>query len=111
MREGNGDFYPLAWLSQRGFLPTYAFPRKAALLRFDDQRAPRVRARTIALREFAPLNHVYHRGRRYEVRRMSPGAAGSAAWYPLALCPLCGTYLAGDDARTEPNAGVVRHSR
>jgi DEAD/DEAH box helicase/Helicase conserved C-terminal domain/Domain of unknown function (DUF1998) len=100
MREGNGDFYPLAWLSQRGFLPTYAFPRKAVLLRFDDQRAPRVRARTIALREFAPLNHVYHRGRRYEVRRMSLGAAGSAAWYPLALCRLCGTYLAGDDART-----------
>jgi len=100
MRDGNGDFYPLAWLSQRGFLPTYAFPRKAALLRFDDQRVPRVRARTIALREFAPLNHVYHRGRRYEVRRMSLGAAGSAAWYPLALCPLCGAYLAGDDART-----------
>jgi hypothetical protein len=37
MQDGRRDFYPLAWLSQRGFLATYALPRKAVLLRFDDQ--------------------------------------------------------------------------
>jgi hypothetical protein len=26
MQAGVGDYYPLAWPAQRGFLPTYAFP-------------------------------------------------------------------------------------
>jgi hypothetical protein len=99
MQDGRGDFYPLAWLSQRGFLPTYAFPRKAVLLRFDDQHTPRVRGRSIALREFAPGNHVYHRGRRYEVTRASLGA-GAGSWQQVALCRVCGRYYTGDEART-----------
>jgi hypothetical protein len=99
MQAGEGDFYPLAYLSQRGFLPTYSFPRRAVLLRFDDRRVPRVRGRSIALREFAPGNHVYHRGRRYEVTRASLGT-GSGAWGRVALCSTCGRYYEGESALT-----------
>jgi hypothetical protein len=93
MRNGAGDFYPLAWLAHRGFLPTFAFPRRAVLLHFDDQRNPRVRGRAIALREFAPGAHVYHRGQRYAVRRASLGLHDVARTvHSLTLCPTCGRY-------------------
>ena len=100
MRSGSGDFYPLAWLAQRGFLPTYAFPRRPVLLRFDDQKNARARSRAIALREFAPLNHVYNRGRRYEVVRAGLGGGPGGAWQTVALCPGCGRYYTAEDAET-----------
>ena len=104
MRSGSGDFYPLAWLAQRGFLPTYAFPRRPVLLRFDDQKNARARSRAIALREFAPLNHVYNRGRRYEVVRAGLGGGPGGAWRTVALCPGCGRYYTAEDARPSPSA-------
>ncbi|SFK86004.1 DEAD/DEAH box helicase [Geodermatophilus ruber] len=92
IREGTGDYYPLAWLAQRGFLPTYAFPRQAVLLRFNNREQARVRSRAIALREFAPGNSIYHLGNRYVVTKASFGRDTQAVTDELHFCS-CGAYL------------------
>jgi len=110
MREGKGDFHPLGWLSQRAFLPTYAFPRKAVTLQMENRIGVRVRSRAVALREFAPNSYIYQGGRRYEVSRASLGNRGGAMWTHLALCTHCGSYLRGTDARvagTCPSCGLA----
>ena len=103
MREGKGDFHPLGWLSQRAFLPTYAFPRKAVTLLMQNRVGVRVRSRAVALREFAPGNYIYQGGRRYEVIRASLGKRGGSMWTHLALCGHCGSYLRGPDASSAGN--------
>jgi DEAD/DEAH box helicase/Helicase conserved C-terminal domain/Domain of unknown function (DUF1998) len=92
IRTGDGDYHPLSWLAQRGFLPSYAFPRKALMLRFSDRERARVRSRSIALREFAPGNSIYHLGHRYQVTRASSGRNAEAITSKLFLCR-CGYYL------------------
>ncbi len=103
MREGRGDFHPLGWLSQRAFLPTYAFPRKAVTLLMQNRVGVRVRSRAVALREFAPGNYIYQGGRRYEVVRASLGNRGGSMWTSLAVCEHCGSYLRGPDAHSAGN--------
>lgn len=104
IRDGDGDYYPLAWLSQRAFLPTYAFPRKAVVLHLEGTKERRIRGHSVALREFAPRNFVYHRGRRYEVVRASLGPGGAfAEGGALAVCEQCGHYVLGDDAKAAAN--------
>jgi hypothetical protein len=100
IRDGENDFYPLAWLSQRAFLPTYAFPRKAVMMRMENRIGVRVRSQAVALREFAPENLIYHAGRRYEVKRASFGADSGSLWTRLALCDSCGSFLWGSEAET-----------
>jgi superfamily II DNA/RNA helicase len=92
IREGKGDYYPLAWLAQRGFLPTYAFPRQAVLLRFNNREQPRVRSRSIALREFAPGNSIYHLGNRYQVTKASFGRDAETSTREIVFCA-CGAFL------------------
>ncbi|NJP96396.1 DEAD/DEAH box helicase [Nonomuraea sp. FMUSA5-5] len=99
IRTGDGDYHPLSWLAQRGFLPSYAFPRKALMLRFSDRERPRVRSRSIALREFAPGNSIYHLGRRYQVTRASSGRDAEAITSKVFLCH-CGYYLDRDAVDT-----------
>jgi hypothetical protein len=110
MREGKGDFHPLGWLSQRAFLPTYAFPRKAVTLRMENRVGVRVRSRAVALREFAPNSYIYQAGRRFEVVRASLGDRGGSMWTHLALCGHCGSYLRGPEAQvagTCPTCGLA----
>lgn len=99
IRRGEGDYHPLAWLSQRGFLPSYAFPRKAVMLRFSDRERARVRSRSIALREFAPGNSIYHLGKRYQVTKVASGRDTEANTQRVFLCT-CGYYLDGDVVST-----------
>ncbi|HWO71020.1 MAG TPA: DEAD/DEAH box helicase [Actinomycetota bacterium] len=97
MREGRGDFYTYRYLGLRGFLPNYAFPRRASTAHFNDRRESVARAPTIALREFAPLNALYYRGRRYRVERAQPRSRGQGRyWSPLKVCP-CGNFFLGDE--------------
>jgi hypothetical protein len=96
MREGRGDFYPYRYLGARGFLPNYAFPRRASNAYFTDRKESKPRARTIALREFAPLNMIYFRGGRYRVVKAQPRARGQAHhWNRLKTCE-CGNFFLGD---------------
>lgn len=60
--------YTLSYLSDQGFLPSYAFPADGARLIAKDQaRQPLLRAMGIALREYAPGNTVYMDGSKYQV--------------------------------------------
>jgi hypothetical protein len=111
IRDGDGDYYPLAWLSQRAFLPTYAFPRKAVVLNMAGVKERRVRGHSVALREFAPKNFVYHRGRRYEVVKASLGPGGTfAGGGALAMCGHCGHYLRGEDAKAATECPRCSHA-
>lgn len=60
--------YPLAYLSDHEFLPSYAFPSDAArLLAKDEVKRPVLRSMGVALREYAPGNTVYMDKRKYQV--------------------------------------------
>ena len=108
MREGEGDFYVYRLLAAEGFLPNYAFPRRASIVFFTDRKETIARSRSIALREFAPNNSIYYRGTRYEVTRAQVRARGATPiWEKIKLCA-CGGYLRGDQvdaAGTCPRCG------
>lgn len=96
MRDGNGDFYSYRYLGLRGFLPNYAFPRRASSAYFNDRQESLARAPALALREFAPLNTIYYRGRRYRVERIQPRSRGQGRyWAPLKVCE-CGNFFLGE---------------
>jgi len=60
--------YPLSYLSDQGFLPSYAFPAdNARLIAKDEPKKPVLRNMNMALREYAPGNTVYMDGRKYKV--------------------------------------------
>ncbi|MBK9138901.1 MAG: DEAD/DEAH box helicase [Verrucomicrobia bacterium] len=96
MREGNGDFYTYRYLGNVGFLPNYAFPRRATMVYFTDRKESVARHPAIALREFAPLNTIYYRRQRYQVVRAQPRARGQAHhWSKLKVCE-CGNFFMDD---------------
>src|SRR5262249_12589623 len=60
--------YPLSYLSDKSFLPSYAFPSDAArLIAKDEVKRPILRTMSVALDEYAPGNTVYMDGRKYQV--------------------------------------------
>ena len=97
MREGRGDFYLYSYLAAQGFLPNYAFPRRAAAVFFSDRKERIGRGRAIAIREFAPGNSIYYGGTRYVVDRAQTRARGGASvWDKVKLCS-CGSFLRGGE--------------
>lgn len=60
--------YPFSYLSNQGFLPSYAFPSDTArLIAKDEVKRPILRGMGVALREYAPGNTVYMDGKKYQV--------------------------------------------
>jgi ATP-dependent helicase YprA (DUF1998 family) len=60
--------YPLSYLSDQGFLPSYAFPADAArLIAKDEVKRPVMRSLDVALTEYAPGNKIYMDKRKYQV--------------------------------------------
>jgi ATP-dependent helicase YprA (DUF1998 family)/recombinational DNA repair protein RecR len=60
--------YPLSYLSDQGFLPSYAFPADAArLIAKDEVKRPVMRSLDVALTEYAPGNKIYMDRRKYQV--------------------------------------------
>jgi hypothetical protein len=60
--------YPLSYLSDQGFLPSYAFPSDTArLIAKDEVKRPVLRGMGVALKEYAPGNTVYMDGKKYQV--------------------------------------------
>jgi superfamily II DNA/RNA helicase len=123
--EGGGfaelsEFYPYRYLASEGFLPGYNFTRLPlrVFIPTPDGTAGEFisRPRSIALREFGPLNIIYHRGRKYRINQLvtqdAEGALQSAkistkAGYFLPadqmdreICPMTGLNLA-DNANRE----------
>jgi DEAD/DEAH box helicase/Helicase conserved C-terminal domain/Domain of unknown function (DUF1998) len=100
IRDGNGDFYPYRYLGSQGFLPNYAFPRRASSVFFADRKESVARHRVIALREFAPEASIYYRGARYRVERAQPRARGGQVnWTRIKRC-VCGSFFMGDAVAT-----------
>lgn len=93
IREGKSDFYPYRYLGSQGFLPNYAFPRRATTAYFTDRKESLSRPPVVALRELAPLTVIYYRGARYTVVKAQPRArGGSHNWTKIKACS-CGYYL------------------
>lgn len=114
------EFYPYRYLASEGFLPGYNFTRLPLRVFIPNQDGTAgefiSRPRAIALREFGPLNVIYHRGRKYRVNQLvvqdAEGSLQSAkvstkAGYFLPqdqidreICPMTGLNLS-DNANKE----------
>jgi len=113
------EFYPYRYLASEGFLPGYNFtrlPLRIFLPTNDSSGEYISRPRPIALREFGPLNVIYHNGRKYRVSQLIVQDAESATteakvskksgYYltgeqkDLEICPFTGENL-GDNANSE----------
>jgi superfamily II DNA/RNA helicase len=123
-RTGRGstelsEFYPYRYLASEGFLPGYNFTRlpiRIYIPTTDSSGDFISRPRHIALREFGPLNVIYHSGRKYRVSQivvqdaeaaLSEAKVSSKAGYfmdatqrHLELCPFTGLDL-GENANKE----------
>lgn len=68
------EFYPYRYLASEGFLPGYNFTRLPLRIFIPNQDGTAgefiSRPRAIALREFGPLNVIYHRGRKFRVNQL-----------------------------------------
>ena len=67
------EFYPYRYLASEGFLPGYNFTRLPVriFVPVGSTGGEYIsRPRTIALREFGPLNLLYHNGRKYRVSQL-----------------------------------------
>lgn len=100
MREGEGDWYIYRYLGGEGFLPNYAFPRRAAVLSFHETESELARDPVIALTEFAPGNFIYRRGERYEVTHARPRMRELAPdVQELIICPACDAVYVGEEGK------------
>jgi hypothetical protein len=107
------EFYPYRYLASEGFLPGYNFTRLPIRIFVPSGNTSGEfisRPRSIALREFGPLNIIYHNGRKYRVSQLVVQDAESslteakvstkAGYYlvgeqkDLEICPFSGTNLA-----------------
>lgn len=67
------EFYPYRYLAAEGFLPGYNFTRLPLRIFIPSGQSSGdfiSRPRAIALREFGPLNVIYHNGRKYRVEQL-----------------------------------------
>jgi superfamily II DNA/RNA helicase len=113
------EFYPYRYLASEGFLPGYNFTRLPLRIFLPNGTTSGEfisRPRSIALREFGPLNVIYHNGRKYRVSQLVVQDAESsltdakisikAGYYlvgeqkDLEICPFSGSNL-GDNANKE----------
>ena len=113
------EFYPYRYLASEGFLPGYNFtrlPLRIFLPTSDSSGEFISRPRSIALREFGPLNIIYYNGHKYRVSQLivqdaesslSEAKISKKAGYfltadqkDLEICPFTGLNL-GDNANKD----------
>lgn len=104
------EFYPYRYLASEGFLPGYNFtrlPLRVFLPTGDSSGEFVSRPRSIALREFGPLNIIYHNGRKYRVSQLVIQDAESALT-EAKVSTKTGYFMVGDEAKdsTCPFSGV-----
>lgn len=92
----NNEYETYRYLAGQGFIPGYNFPRLPVLAwipeRTRDRRDMHIlsRARFLALSEFGPHNHIYHRGEKYKVFRIKLRAKEAGATLPTKQIQICG---------------------
>lgn len=68
------EFYVFRYLASEGFLPGYNFTRLPVRVflgyKHQDQGEYISRARNLALREYGPMNLIYHNGNKFRINRM-----------------------------------------
>lgn len=104
------EFYPYRYLASEGFLPGYNFtrlPLRIFLPTSDSSGDFISRPRSIALREFGPLNHIYHNGRKYNVAQLVVQDVDSALT-DAKVSTKAGYYLTGEQKDLEicPFTGI-----
>ena len=106
------EFYPYRYLASEAWLPGYNFTRLPLRVFVETQEGGGEflsRPRSIALREYGPLNTIYHSGRKYKVNQLvaqsideslRSGAISRKAGYflpedqkTLEICPFSGANL------------------
>jgi len=97
------EFYPYRYLASEGFLPGYNFTRLPLRIFLPTNNSSGEfisRPRSIALREFGPLNIIYHNGRKYRVSQLILQDAESAL-SEAKISKKSGYYLTGDQKDLE----------
>ncbi len=73
--SNESEFYIFRYLASEGFLPGYNFTRLPIRtflgFRHNDQGEFISRPRAVALKEFGPMNTIYHNGSKYRINRMT----------------------------------------
>lgn len=95
------EFYPYRYFASEGFLPGYNFTRlpiRVFLPTSDSSGEFVSRPRSIALREFGPLNIIYHNGRKYRVCQLVLQDADSALT-EAKISSKTGYFMAGEAAK------------
>jgi superfamily II DNA/RNA helicase len=104
------EFYPYRYLASEGFLPGYNFTRLPLRIFVPTGSTTGEfisRPRSIALREFGPLNIIYHNGRKYRVSQLVVQDAESSLT-EAKISTKAGYYLVGEQKGLEfcPFSGV-----
>lgn len=104
------EFYPYRYLASEGFLPGYNFTRLPLRIFVPSGTTTGEfisRPRSVALREFGPLNIIYHNGRKYRVTQLVVQDAESSLT-EAKISTRAGYYLTGDQSDLEicPFSGV-----
>ena len=104
------EFYPYRYLASEGFLPGYNFTRLPLRIFVPTGSSSGEfisRPRPIALREFGPLNVIYHSGRKYRVSQLVVQDTESSLT-EAKISTKAGYYLAGEQKDFEicPFSGV-----
>ncbi|MCB9304838.1 MAG: DEAD/DEAH box helicase [Lewinellaceae bacterium] len=96
-KYGLSEFYPYRYLASEGFLPGYNFTRLPirSFLQTKDSGEYLSRPRFIALREFGPLNVIYHSGSKYRIERLV--LPGSLQFSKAKISPKSGYFMEGED--------------
>ena len=119
------EFYPYRYLAAEAWLPGYNFtrlPLRVFVETSDGEGEFLSRARTIAIREYGPLNTIYHAGRKYRVSQLTSqsieasifnGAISRKSGYflpaaqqHLEVCPFSGASLS-EAGNREPVADLL----
>jgi hypothetical protein len=112
------EFYPYRYLASEGYLPGYNFTRLPLRIFIPDGASAGEfisRPRAVALREFGPLNVIYHNGRKFRVDQLviqdadnstSTAKISTRAGYfltgeqeNLEICPFSGLNLGDNNNR------------
>ena len=104
------EFYPYRYLASEGFLPGYNFTRLPIRIYVPTGSTAGEyisRPRSVALREFGPLNVIYHNGRKYRVSQLVVQDAESSLT-EAKVSRKAGYYLSGEQGDLEicPFSGV-----
>ncbi len=95
------EFYPYRYFASEGFLPGYNFtrlPLRVFLPTGDSSGEFISRPRSVALREFGPLNIIYHNGRKYRVSQLVVQDAESNLT-EAKISKKAGYFLTGDQIK------------